>query len=212
VGGSYCQELCLNDRVSLGLIGRREFPTSMKILFLTQWFDPEPGSKGLAFARADVHRGHEVEVLTGFPNYPGGRLYPGYRLKLRQRELMEGIPIVRVPLYPSHDGSVINRVANDISFALAAATVGVSSVQRPDVAYVYYPPATSAFPAIVLKAFRGVPFVLDIMDLWPDTLAATGMVAGQSVLRAVARGCRLAYRSAARIAVVTPGFKRASPH
>ena len=181
----------------------------MKILFLTQWFDPEPGSKGLAFARALVHRGHEVEVLTGFPNYPGGRLYPGYRLKLRQRELMEGIPVVRVPLYPSHDGSVIKRVANYMSFALAAATVGVYSVQRPDVAYVYHPPATIAFPAIVLKAIRGVPFVLDIMDLWPDTLAATGMVASQSVLRAVARGCRLAYRSAARIAVVTPGFKRA---
>lgn len=181
----------------------------MKILFLTQWFDPEPTSKGLAFAKALVNRGHQVEVLTGFPNYPGGRLYPGYRVKLRRREWMDGIQVTRVPLYPSHDGSGIKRVANYMSFALAAATVGACSVQRPDVAYVYHPPATIAFPAMVLKAIRGVPFVLDIQDLWPDTLAATGMVASQAVLRAVARGCRLAYRSAARIAVLSPGFKRA---
>jgi glycosyltransferase involved in cell wall biosynthesis len=181
----------------------------MKILFLTQWFDPEPTIKGRAFAKALVARGHQVEVLTGFPNYPGGQLYPGYRVRLRQRESMNGLRITRVPLYPSHDGSAIKRVANYMSFALAAATVGVCSVQRPDVAYVYHPPATIAFPAIVLKAIRRVPFVLDIQDLWPDTLAATGMVASQSVLRAVARGCRFAYRSAARIAVLSPGFKRA---
>ncbi len=181
----------------------------MKILFLTQWFDPEPAFKGLAFAKALVDRGHQVEVLTGFPNYPGGRLYPGYRVKLWHRELIDGIKVTRVPLYPSHDGSAVRRVANYMSFALAAATIGACSVQRPDVAYVYHPPATIAFPAMVLKAFRGVPFVLDIQDLWPDTLAATGMVASRSVLWVVARGCRLAYRSAARITVLSPGFKRA---
>jgi colanic acid biosynthesis glycosyl transferase WcaI len=181
----------------------------MKILIVTQWFDPEPTIKGLAFARALVDRGHHVEVLTGFPNYPGGRLYPGYRVMLRQRESMDGIRVTRVPLYPSHDGSAIKRVGNYVSFALAAAAVGAYSVQRPDVAYVYHPPATIAFPAIALKAIRGVPFVLDIQDLWPDTLAATGMVTSPSVLRAVALGCRIGYRSAARIAVLSPGFKRA---
>jgi len=181
---------------------------SMKILFLTQWFDPEPAFKGLAFARALVDRGHQVEVLTGFPNYPGGRLYPGYRVKLRQRESMEGIGITRVALYPSHDGSAIRRVANYMSFAFAAATIGVFSVQQPDVVYVYHPPVTIAFPAMVLRAVRGVPFVLDIQDLWPDTLAVTGMVANQWVLRAVGKFCGIAYRSAARIAVLSPGFRQ----
>jgi len=181
----------------------------MKILFLTQWFDPEPTFKGLAFARELSARGHEVEVLTGFPNYPSGRLYPGYSVRLRQRESIDGIRVTRVPLYPSHDGSAIRRVLNYASFALTAATVGTYSVQRPDVVYVYHPPATIAFPAIVLKTLRRVPFVLDIQDLWPDTLAATGMVSGRSILNAVAFGCRIAYRSAARIVVLSPGFKRA---
>jgi colanic acid biosynthesis glycosyl transferase WcaI len=180
----------------------------MKVLFLTQWFDPEPAFKGLAFARALVKRGHQVEVLTGFPNYPGGRLYPGYRIQLWRRQSMEGVRITRTALYPSHDNSAIGRVANYCSFALTAATVGVFSVQRPDVAYVYHPPATIAFPAIVLKKLRKVPFVLDIQDLWPDTLAATGMVASRRVLGAVNMWCHLAYGSAAVIAVLSPGFKR----
>ena len=75
----------------------------MKILLLTQWFQPEPFFKGLPFAKALKNRGHEVEVLTGFPNYPGGKLYPGYRVRLWQRELMDGIRVNRVALYPSHD-------------------------------------------------------------------------------------------------------------
>src|ERR1051326_6344956 len=102
----------------------------MRILMLTQWFDPEPNFKGLAFARELVSRGHEVEVLTGFPNYPGGKLYPGYRVRLWQRESMEGIPVVRVPLYPSHDRSAWRRVWNYLSFALAAALLGPALVRR----------------------------------------------------------------------------------
>lgn len=180
----------------------------MRILLLSQWFDPEPTFKGLTFARTLLDRGHQVEVLTGFPNYPGGHLYPGYALKLRQRELMGGVPITRVALYPSHDRSAVRRVANYVSFACAAATIGTFSVQRPDVVYAYHPPATIMVPAMVLKALRRVPFVLDIQDLWPDTLAATGMVARQSVLRLVGGLCQVAYRSASRMAVLSPGFKQ----
>lgn len=122
---------------------------------------------------------------------------------------MDGIRVTRVPLYPSHDMSAVKRVANYASFALTASTVGVCSVWRADVAYVYHPPATIALPAMVLKAARGVPFVLNIMDLWPDTLGATGMVTNRALLRAVGAFCDLAYRSASRVAVVTPGFRRA---
>ena len=180
----------------------------MKILLLTQWFDPEPALKGLEFAKALVQRGHDVEVLTGFPNYPGGRVYAGYRVAFRQREEMDGVPVTRVALYPSHDSSAAGRTANYLSFALTAASIGACSVTRPDVAWVYHPPATAAFPAMVLKTLRGVPFVLDVQDLWPDTLAATGMVSNRFALGVAGRFCAAAYRSAARIAVLSPGFKR----
>ena len=75
----------------------------MRILMLTQWFTPEPMFKGLPFAKKLAERGYDVEVLTGFPNYPGGKVYDGYRIKPWQREFMDGIRINRVPLYPSHN-------------------------------------------------------------------------------------------------------------
>ena len=88
----------------------------MRILMLSQWFDPEPFYKGIPFAKELVKLGHEVEVLTGFPNYPEGKLYNGYRIKLFQRETMDGIPVIRVPLYPSHDTSATKRIANYVVF------------------------------------------------------------------------------------------------
>jgi glycosyltransferase involved in cell wall biosynthesis len=180
----------------------------MKILFLTQWFDPEPMFKGLVFAKALRERGHDVQVLTGFPNYPEGKLYPGYRLRLLQREVLEGIEVIRVPLYPSHDSSPLRRVANYVSFALAASIVGPWAVRRADVMYVYHPPATVALPALVIGTLRGIPFVYDIQDLWPDTLAATGMVRNRVLLRLVDWWCRLTYGMADRIVVLSQGFKR----
>jgi hypothetical protein len=69
-----------------------------RVLLLTQWFDPEPTFKGLVFARELVRQGFEVEVVTGFPNYPGGKVYPGYRIKWLQREVIDGVRITRVPL------------------------------------------------------------------------------------------------------------------
>ena len=180
----------------------------MRILFISQWFAPEPFFKGLPFARALRDRGHEVEVLTGFPNYPGGRLHPGYRIRPYQCEIMDGIPVHRVPLYPSHDQSAIRRIANYASFALSAATIGPAVVRKADVAYVYHPPATVAMPAVALRILRGIPFVYDIQDLWPDTLAATGMLRNRLALRLVGGWCRATYRLAARIVVLSPGFKR----
>ena len=178
----------------------------MRILLITQWFDPEPTFKGLQFAQELRRQGHEVEVLTGFPNYPGGKVYPGYKVRPFQRETMDGIPVLRVPLYPSHDQSGVRRAANYLSFA-AAATIGSLFLKRPDVAYVYHPPATVSLPAMVLKSLRGVPFVYDIQDLWPDTLAATGMMERSAVLTAVNGWMNRVYRSAAHITVLSKGFK-----
>jgi glycosyltransferase involved in cell wall biosynthesis len=180
----------------------------MRILILSQWFDPEPTFKGVAFAKELVRRGHEVEVLTGFPNYPGGKLYPGYRVRPWQRERIAGIPVLRVPLYPSHDQSALGRAANYGTFALSAA-LGSAFVRPPDVVYVYHPPATIGLPAIALRMLRSVPVVYDVQDLWPDTVAATGMVHNKAALRLLDRWCRFVYRKADRLVVLSPGFKTA---
>lgn len=179
----------------------------MRILMLTQWFDPEPTFKGLAFARKLVERGHEVEVLTGFPNYPEGRLYPGYRVRMWQRESVDSISIVRVPLYPSHDRSAVRRAFNYLSFAAAATVLGPALIGRPDVIYAYHPPGTVGLPALALSRWFGTPVVYDVQDLWPDTIAASGMVSDGLALRILDRFCRFVYRHAHRVVVLSPGFR-----
>lgn len=184
-------------------------PGRVRILIITEFFDPEPTIKGLAFATALAARGHQVQVLTGFPNYPNGRLYSGYKLRPVQRERHGNVEVVRVPLFPSHDRSAARRVATYLSFAASASLIGPLVTTRPDVVYVYHPPATVALAAMARTALRRVPFVIDIQDLWPDTLRATGMVNSRAVLKVVDMWCRRVYASAARVVVLSPGFRDA---
>jgi len=180
----------------------------MRILYATQWFEPEPILKGIEFAKLLHTHGHDVRVVTGFPNYPDGKLYPGYGLKLIRREFMDGIPIDRVPLYPSHSRSVVGRILNYVSFAMSLTVYGLVVLKRPDVMYVYHPPLTVGLAAAVVGAIRRIPLVLAIHDIWPDTLASTGMISNRIVLRIVGRLCHWVYGRADRIVVVSPGFKR----
>ena len=180
----------------------------MKILLLTQWFDPEPTFKGLAFAKELQRQGHEVEVLTGFPNYPGGKIYAGYKLKLYQREQIEGISILRVALYPNHDSSALKRILNYISFAFMAMLFGIFMTKKADILYAYHPPLTVGIAAIFIKFFRKIPIVYDIQDMWPDTLKATGMLNNQRLLNIIGSVCQLVYKFVDHIVVLCPGFKK----
>lgn len=180
----------------------------MKVLILCQWCYPEPDLKTLPFAREIKKNGHEVEILTGFPNYPGGKLYPGYDVKFYQKEVIDGITIHRVPLYPSHSQNKIGRILNYLSFALASALWGLFVVKKVDVIYAYHPPATVSFPAIFLKIFKRIPVVYDIQDLWPDTLSATGMIGNPFILKLVGVYCQWSYRLVSHICVLSEGFKR----
>ncbi len=180
---------------------------ALKILIVTQWFDPEPTFKGLLFAKTLVDNGHQVEVITGFPNYPGGKVYDGYKIKAYQKELIDGVVIHRVPLYPSHDGSAFKRIFNYVSFAASSLLCGLFKASKPDVIYSYHPPLTTSLAALFIGMFRRAPFITDIQDLWPDTLAATGMLTNPKVLAIVDKVCHFVYRHAEKIIVLSPGFK-----
>lgn len=182
----------------------------MRILYLTQWFEPEPAFKGLAFARAMVARGHQVEVATAFPNYPSGKLYPGYRLRPYQRELMDEIVVHRLFVWPSHDRSAIGRVLNYISFWLSSLVFGLLRAGRYDVVYVYHPPITPAVAAALFGRLRRRPFVMEVQDLWPDSVASSGMVSGSGgrLIRILDALCRFAYRSAAAVIAQSEGMRK----
>ncbi|TMM46382.1 glycosyltransferase family 4 protein [Colwellia ponticola] len=180
----------------------------MKILIVTQWFDPEPTFKGLLFAKELIKAGHQVEVITGFPNYPGGKVYAGYKIKFHSKEEIDSVIIHRVPLYPAHDNSAIKRITNYISFAASSFFCGLFSVIKPDVIYSYHPPLTTALSATLISLFRRAPLVVDIQDLWPDTLAATGMLNNKKALSLVEFFCQIVYKRASKVVVLSPGFKK----
>ncbi len=175
---------------------------------LTQWFDPEPTFKGLVFARELVRQGFDVEVVTGFPNYPGGKVYAGYKIKLIQHECIDGVQITRLPLYPNHDQSVIKRVLNYVSFSASAMVYGLFMAKRANVMYAYHPPLTVGIAACLIRWVRGIPLVYDIQDMWPDTLRATGMLNNPRALALVGRVCDWVYKRVDQLVVLSPGFKR----
>src|SRR5579883_1656905 len=180
---------------------------AMRVLMLTQWYPPEPGLLQQELAQTLMDFGHEVTVLTGFPNFPSGKLYPGYRVRIVQKETIAGVRIVRVPLYPEHSHSSIKRSLNYLSFAMAAAIIGPFVVSKPDVMFVYHPPLTIGFPAYVLSRIWQVPFVYQIQDMWPETLSATGMVNNTTLLKLVGHFANWVYAKAADLCVPSPGFE-----
>lgn len=178
----------------------------MRILYITQWFQPEPAFKGIDFAVALAAAGHEVEVVTGFPNYPGGHIYPGHSLRLYRREMMEGIPVHRLFLYPSHDQSSIGRALNYLSFFLSVLCFGLLRGRRYDAVYVYHPPITPGLAAALFTRLYRRRFIIEIQDLWPDSVGASGMAGGR-VMAVLNRLCNFVYRSADFIVPQSDGMR-----
>lgn len=179
----------------------------MRVLLLSQWYPPEPMRLLSDFTETLRDLGHDVTVLTGFPNWPSGRIYPGYRLRLWQREEQNGVRIVRVFLFPDHSRSAFKRALNFLSFAASATVLGPWLLRRPDVIHMVHPPITAAVPALLLSTLWRVPFTMEIQDMWPENLRATGMVHSQSVLNAIGTFAKYVYRKAAAIRVISSGFR-----
>ena len=147
----------------------------MRIGLLSQWYEPEPQTIPRVLARELKRRQHSVKVLTGFPNYPSGRLFDGYQMSWRRDELVSGVPVRRVALFPSHGKSKTGRLANYGSFAATASLWGVGWFKDVQALWVYNSPPTVGLPTWLAKARYRPRVVLHIMDLWPESLTASGL-------------------------------------
>lgn len=182
---------------------------TMRVGFVCQWFPPEPVTIPPGIAAALTRRGADVEVLTGIPNYPSGEVVAGYHAWAVMTEECSGFKVHRTPLYPSHDSGSISRFMNYGSWALSSALLGARHLRTKDVTLVYSSPATSALPALVAERVFRVPYVLLIQDMWPDSVAASGMLSPRLagvVSSALSLFMKLTYRRAARIVVISPGM------
>lgn len=180
----------------------------MHVLLLTQYYTPEPVDKWRELVQALCARGDTVEVLTGFPCYPLGKVYEGYRQTLGFEEPIDGARVVRVPQLPDHSDSAVRRVLYYVSFALSAAFFGLFRTKRPDVILAYQSALPIGFTARVLSVLKRAPYVLDVVDLWPESVAASGMLKSPALLGLIRAGARYVYRHACRINVITRGYRR----
>lgn len=155
-----------------------------------------------------VRRGHVVSVLTGYPNYPQGKIYDGYRQTLYQKEIISGVEVIRIPLYPDRSRSFIKRSLNNLSFPLIASIIGPLLNGKADIMLVQHPPITLGIPAYIISRLHEMPFVFIIQDMWPETLYSTGMVSSKFILRKLSELAMFTYRNAKVITVISPGFKR----
>ena len=140
----------------------------MRILIVSQYFAPE------AFRINDLvkilsARGHAVSILTGMPNYPSGRIFPGYGFFKRWKDRFESSLVFRVPIWPRGRGGAFNLSLNYVSYVASAAVFGLPRLRgKFDCSFVFaVSPITSCLPAIFFKWFTGTPVVLWVQDLWP---------------------------------------------
>ncbi|MCA6430143.1 MAG: glycosyltransferase WbuB, partial [Cytophagales bacterium] len=101
-----------------------------RVLYISQYYDPEqPSVRWQSLTEGLVRRGYRVQVLTSFPSYPLGRVFPGYKTKLFQRDMMNGVEVLRVPSFPSKDKNIIKRMFTYLSFSISACVIGVFVVR-----------------------------------------------------------------------------------
>ena len=178
----------------------------MKILILSQLFDPEPTFKGASFAKGLIEQGHEVEILTAFPHYPEGKFYSGYKPSLCKLEIVDGLRVWRTYIYPSHDRSGFRRALTYISFALSARYIGAKKVSPPDVIYIYN--LVTLTPASkYLRRKYGSKIVLDVQDPWPESVMNSGMLKLPMVGGFLTNFCKAAYLAMDTLVCSTPGFR-----
>jgi glycosyltransferase involved in cell wall biosynthesis len=185
----------------------------MKIIYISQYFPPEMGAPAARAVELSKHwaaAGHEVTVLTGFPNHPSGVVPLEYRARFRRlvsREQMDGFHVVRSWLLPFPNRKVHERMLNYSSFCISAAGTGLF-LSRPDVVIATSPQLLVGLAGWWVARWKGAPFVFEVRDLWPESLTAVGMGDRGSLLhRVLAKIAGFLYRSSDRVVVVTAAFE-----
>jgi colanic acid biosynthesis glycosyl transferase WcaI len=186
---------------------------TVKILYVSQYFPPEMGAPAARAAELSRHwarMGHEVTVLTGFPNHPTGVVPEDWRSRLHgmhYTETVNGVRVVRTWLWPLPNRKPHERIRNYASFCISAAVSGLA-LPKPEVVIATSPQLLVALSGWWLAWWKRVPFVFEVRDLWPESLAAVGAGSEGTLLhRTLGAIAGFLYRRADRIVVVTPAFK-----
>ncbi len=182
----------------------------MRIIYVSQYFPPEigaPAARVSELARAWTGQGHRVTVLTGFAHHPTGVKQPGDRGKLTRRESLDGIDVVRSYVWASPNEGTVKRMASYASFMISAIVVGLFRLPRADVLIATSPQLLTAVAGYVLARLKRVPFVLEVRDLWPESIMAVDAMKENFIIRRLRGVARYLYHHADAIVTVGEGYR-----
>lgn len=181
----------------------------MKLLFLTDNFPPEinaPANRTFEHCRQWVKNGAEVTVITCAPNFPKGEVFDGYKNKFYQEEMMEGIRVIRVWSYISANSGFLRRTLDYISFGVMSFLFGLFI--KTDLIIGTSPQFFTAISAWKLGVFRRKEWVMEVRDLWPDSIVAVGAIKNKKLIGFLEWVELRMYKSASKLIVVTDTFKQ----
>lgn len=178
----------------------------MNIVVLTQNFPPEVGATAVRLQRMTkslAERGHHVTVITAMPNYPTGRVFDGYRGKVRSVEETDGVRVVRTWSFPSKSSNSLLRLISYASFALSSLLLGTRGLRRQDIVLFDTPPLPLVPTGLVLGRVTGGRVVMNVSDIWPEMAMQLGQPVGRLSMWALKRLERLGYEKADVVTTTT---------
>ncbi|MFA6075376.1 MAG: glycosyltransferase family 4 protein [Negativicutes bacterium] len=181
----------------------------MRIVIICHYFWPEigaPSARLLAFARRWVDMGHDVQVVTCFPNHPTGEIPTEYRGKLYLKERFEGITIHRTYVFATPNQGFFKKILGHISF-MASSFISINKLGKVDVVVASSPTFFSILSGLLISKFKKAKFVLEIRDLWPDAIVALGVLKNKLAINVLEKIEHFFYRSCDKLVVVSNAFK-----
>ena len=182
----------------------------MHFAILSQYFPPEmgaPQARLSELAQRFLARGHQVSVLTAMPNYPRGKIYPGYR-GLWRRETMDGMRVLRSTLYPSKSARILPRLVSYMSFVGSSAAVGTFGLPKIDYLLTESPPLFLGFTGFYLSRLKGARWIFNVSDLWPEGAVDLGIIKDGLALRMARRLEAFCYRKSFLVTGQSRGILR----
>ena len=180
----------------------------MRIAILTQYFPPEMGAPQARLYELAVRlqaRGHKLTIVTAMPNYPHGEVFPEYRRTLYRRENMNGLKVIRTPIFPSRSRKLLVRLISYMSFVTTSLLMGTWAVGRQDLLIVESPPLFLGLAGVPMASLTRARMVLMVSDIWPDVAVRMGGMISRKQARILERLEGLLYRHAACVALTNPG-------
>lgn len=185
----------------------------MRVLFLSHYFPPEgnaPATRVHAFCRRWVRRAtapFAATVITCAPNVPDGRVYEGYSNRLSSRERIDGIDVIRVWTYLAPNAGTVRRILNYVSY-MVSATIRAAFIRRPDVVIATSPQFFCGWAGVLVSWLRWCPFILEIRDIWPESIVAVGAMRSGRLVRLLEWLELRMYAAANHVVTVGEGYRR----